>query len=466
MGGRDPGKQVRVSDHIAYQNALRRFHERSDYEKGTITNPFGRAGDEGARGLARVRALLAELGNPQKRYDIVHVAGSKGKGSTCAFLSTILTGSGYRTGRYISPHLHTLRERIAVDDLPMPEAEFTASLDRVLRACERVESNEPELGKITAFEISTAMAFDYFAERACELAVIEVGLGGTWDATNVVDPEITVITLLDYEHTEILGDTLAEIAENKAGIIKPGRPVLTQRQAEEGMHVIELVASTQRAPLLIEGKDWTVDGDWKSARISTTVGEIGPVRLGLSGNHQLHNAGLAAMSASLLAERGRVGITAQNINTGLAETFWPARFEVVRKPGEATIVIDGAHTGASGAALVAALDDQFPDQPIDLIFGMLGGKDAAAMMAHFRSLTGRISLVRPANPRAMSFEQMERAALQADLTATCFASLEEAMTKASEQAQADTIIVVTGSLSFAGEAREIAGLAVTEKFPF
>ena len=454
-----------MSDHTAYQDALRRFHERSDYEKGTITNPFGRAGDEGARGLARVRALLSELGNPENRYAIVHVAGSKGKGSTCAFLSTILTASGYRTGRYISPHLHTLRERIAIDDLPISEAGFAATLDRVLDASEQVETNEPELGRITAFEISTVMAFDFFAERACDLAVIEVGLGGTWDATNVVDPEITVISLLDYEHTDILGDTLTEIAENKAGIIKPGRPVLTQRQAEEGMHVIKLVAASQHAPLLIEGDDWTIDGDWKAARITMPIGEIGPVRLGLSGNHQLHNAGFAAMSASLLAEHGRSRISVQTIETGLSKAFWPARFEVVTKPGEATIVIDGAHTGASGAALAAALDDQFPGQPIALIFGMLNGKDAAAMMTHFRLLTGSISLVRPANPRAMSFEQMERAALQADLTATRFESLEQAMTEARGHAKANTVIVVTGSLSFAGEAREVAGLAVTEQFP-
>jgi dihydrofolate synthase/folylpolyglutamate synthase len=454
-----------VSEHADYLGALRRFHDRSDYEKGTITNPFGRAGDEGARGLARVRALLAKLGNPETRYDIVHVAGSKGKGSTCAFLSTILTGAGYRTGRYISPHLHTLRERIAVDDLPISEAEFTASLDRVLRACETVETREPELGRITAFEISTVMAFDHFAEKTCDLAVIEVGLGGTWDATNVVDPVITVIALLDYEHTDILGDTLAEIAENKAGIIKPGRPVLTLQQADEGMNVIRLIADQENAPLLIEGIDWTIGGDWKAAHFSAPIGEIGPVRLGLSGNHQIHNAGLAVMSASLLAAGGRKELTIEAIETGLADTFWPARFEVVTRPGQSTLVIDGAHTGASGAALAAALDDQFSGQPIALIFGMLGGKDAAAMMAHFRSLTDRISLVRPTNPRAMSFEQMERAALQADLTPTRFESLQEAMAKASAQAEPGTVVVVTGSLSFAGEAREIAGLAVTEKFP-
>ena len=412
-----------------------------------------------------MRALLGEFDHPETRYAIVHIAGSKGKGSTCAFLSTILTTAGYRTGRYISPHLHTLRERIAVDDLPISEAEFTASLDRVLQACEIVESREPELGRITAFEISTVMAFDHFARTACDLAVIEVGLGGTWDATNVVDPEITVIALLDYEHTDILGDTLAEIAENKAGIIKPRRPVLTLQQADEGMNVIKLIASQENAPLLVEGIDWTIGGDWKAARISAPIGEIGPVRLGLSGNHQLHNAGFAAMSASLLAEQGRTNISVQTIETGLAETFWPARFEVVAKPNRPVIVIDGAHTGASGAALAAALDAQFPGQPINLIFGMLGGKDAVAMMTHFRALTDRVSLVRPANPRAMSFEQMEQAARQADLTSTRFASLKQAMAEASARAQPETVIVVTGSLSFAGEAREVAGLAITEKFP-
>lgn len=448
-----------------YQDALRRFHARSDYEKGTITNPFGKAGEEGPRGLARVRALLAELGDPHHRYPIVHVAGSKGKGSTCAFLSIILTVSGAKTGRYISPHLHSLRERIAIDDKPISEDDFAASLDRVLAACNVVESAQPELGVVSAFEISTVMAFEHFARMSCDLAVIEVGLGGTWDATNVVDPAVAAIALLDYEHTEILGSTLGEIAENKAGIIKPGRPVLSIRQPDEGMVVIRQVAAERDAPLLVEGDDWQIAGGWKSALISTPLGSFGPVRLGLAGDHQLHNAGLAVMAASILAAQGVATVGRESVETGLRTAFWPARFEVVSTPREPTIVIDGAHTGASGAALADALTDQFPNRPVELIFGMLGGKDAAAMLAHFRPLTDRVALVRPANPRAMSFEEMESAAKQALLTPQRCASLGDALDDARRRATPDSVVVVTGSLSFAGEARALLGLGITEKFP-
>ena len=448
-----------------YQEALRRFYARSDYERGTITNPFGKAGAEGPRGLARVRALLAELGNPHQRYPIVHVAGSKGKGSTCAFLSSILTASGAKTGRYISPHLHSLRERIAIDDQPISKDDFAASLDRVLAACATVESTQPELGVVSAFEISTVMAFEHFARRSCDLAVIEVGLGGTWDATNVADPAIAVIALLDYEHTEILGSTLAEIAENKAGIIKPGRPVLTVRQPDDGMAVIHRVANKQGAPLLVEGDDWQIAGGWNVARITTPLGQFGPVQLGLAGDHQLHNAGLAVMAASLLTSQGFASIDRATVEHGLRTTFWPARFEVISNPGEATIIIDGAHTGASGAALAAAVADQFPNRPVELIFGMLGGKDAAAMLAHFRSLTDHVALVRPSNPRAMSFEQMEVAADQAGLTPERHPSLDDALNAARRRTTMESLIVVTGSLSFAGEARASLGLGVTEEPP-
>lgn len=448
-----------------YQEALRRFYARSDYERGTITNPFGKAGAEGPRGLARVRALLAELGDPHRRYSIVHVAGSKGKGSTCAFLSSILTVSGAKTGRYISPHLHSLRERIAIDDQPISEADFAGSLERVLTACELVEAAQPELGIISAFEISTVMAFEHFARMACDLAVIEVGLGGTWDATNVVDPAVAVIALLDYEHTEILGVTLGEIAENKAGIVKPGRPVLSLRQPGEGIAVIRRVAAEHNAPLLVEGDDWQVAGGWKTARITTPFGSIGPVQLGLAGDHQLHNAGLAVMAASILNAQRLATVDREAVETGLRTTFWPARFEVVSNPGEPVVVIDGAHTGASGAALADAVADQFSGKPVELIFGMLGGKDAAAMLAHFRPLTDRVALVRPSNPRAMGFDEMEAEARMAHLTPNRYATLDDAFAAAKERAVAESIIVVTGSLSFAGEARALLGLGVTEKLP-
>jgi len=445
-----------------YADALRRFHARSDFEKGSITNPFGRDGAEGERGLARVRGLLARLESPHQAVPVIHIAGSKGKGSTVAFLSTILTAAELRTGRYVSPHLHTLRERIAIDGEPISETGFVAALDRVLAAAEALEAAEPALGRVTAFEISTVMAFDHFARSGCDIAVIEVGLGGTWDATNVVDPLVSVIALLDYEHTDVLGDTMAEIARNKAGIIKPGRPVVSLDQPPEGMAVIREVAAALNAPLSVEGAAWQATGDWRHARFTDVAGEIGPLRLGLTGPHQVRNAGLAFKTTRLLTGWP---VNEAAIAQGLSETAWPARFEVVPRPGLPDIVIDGAHTPASAAALVDTLDEEYPGVPVQWIFGMLGAKDAAGMLAQLGRRAPAVTLVQPANPRAMSIAAMTAAAEAAGLRTEVVPSLAEAIATATKRADATGIIAVTGSLSFAAEARVTLGLASSEPVP-
>ena len=184
----------------AYVSAMQRFWDRSDYDKGIITNPFGFDDAAGERGLARTRGVVERLGNPLSSLPVIHVAGSKGKGSTTTDLSSILTAAGYRTGRYTSPHLHSFRERIAVDDQPISQSDFAIAFDRALEAAERLEVDHPELGRVTAFELITAASFDHFARSGCDVAVIETGLGGRWDASNVVDPVVSVITLIDFEH--------------------------------------------------------------------------------------------------------------------------------------------------------------------------------------------------------------------------------------------------------------------------
>jgi dihydrofolate synthase/folylpolyglutamate synthase len=446
----------------AYADALRRFHDRSDFEKGTITNPFGRDGAEGERGLARVRGLLARLGDPHRTVPVVHIAGSKGKGSTVAFLSTILTTAGLRTGRYVSPHLHTLRERIAVDGEPISEAGFVSALDRVLAEADSLEADQPELGRVTAFEISTVMAFDHIARSGCEIAVIEVGLGGTWDATNVVAPLASVIALLDYEHTDVLGGTMTEIARNKAGIIKPGRPVVSLDQPSEGMAVIREVCAALDAPLFTEGEQWQATGDWRHARFTDNAGVIGPVKLGLTGPHQLRNAGLAFKVARLLDDWP---ISDEAITQGLAATVWPARFETVRRPGLPDVIIDGAHTTAAAKALVDTLDEEYPGAPVVWVFGMLGGKDAAGMLTQLRRRSNAVILVQPANPRALSLDAMRQAADVAGMRAEASPTLTEALATAIKRAGATGLIAVTGSLGFAAEARVTLGLATSEPAP-
>jgi dihydrofolate synthase/folylpolyglutamate synthase len=446
----------------AYADARRRFNDRSDFEKGAITNPFGRDGTEGVRGLARVRGLLERLGNPHRAVPVVHVAGSKGKGSTVAFLSTILTTAGLRTGRYVSPHLHTLRERIAIDGEPISEAAFVAAFDCVLAQAEGLEADQPDIGRVTAFEISTVMAFDHIARIGCAIAVIEVGLGGTWDATNVVDPLVSVIALLDYEHTDVLGDTMTEIARNKAGIIKPERPVVSLDQPRDGMNVIREACAALNAPLFIEGAQWQVTGDWRQARYIDGAGEIGPIKLGLTGPHQLRNAGLAAQTARRLSGWA---IDERAITQGLADTIWPARFEVVQRPGLPDIVIDGAHTPASAKALVDTLDEEYPGAPVQWVFGMLGGKDIGGMLAQLGRRAESVTLVQPASPRALSLDAMRAAADAAGLRAEAAPTLADAFATADKRAEATGIIVVTGSLGFAAEARVTLGLATSEEAP-
>jgi dihydrofolate synthase/folylpolyglutamate synthase len=285
-----------------YRDALRAIWLRSAYDRGFISNPFW--GDEAADlGLQRTKTLLHLLGDPHLAYHVVHVAGSKGKGSTCTFLSEILTAADYATGLYTSPHLHAFRERIAVEGTPISEQGFAWLTQEVLAKAENLEVGFPELGEVTAFELTTAMALLFFAKEGCEFAVIEVGLGGTLDATNVVSPAVSIITALDFEHTQVLGSTLSEIAKNKAGIIKPEKPVISVAQQPEALKVIEQAARKNASQLLLEGRDWTVLGDWRNFTVDTPWETLEELRSSLPGRHQAQNAGAAVVTALLLNEQ-------------------------------------------------------------------------------------------------------------------------------------------------------------------
>ena len=333
---------------MKYREALNYIYGFADLERGV-----GFSDRSPARfRFHRVGHLLDELGNPHHRLQFAHVAGSNGKGSTAAMLGSIAGAAGMRVGLYTQPHLHTFRERIQVDSMPIAPAEFTALMERVGGAVSRCSELHPEEGDPTTFEIATVAAFDHFAEVGVDLAVIEVGLGGTWDATNVIDPVVSVITSLSLEHQEILGDTLAEIAGEKAGIIKSGRPVVTVPQPPEAMTVIERRARELGAPLRIVGTDSGVrlesgDGIVSSAgrlvmncRLHLAE-ESHDLQLSLVGDHQLLNAAAAVAAATELSAPGRE-ITTQHIVTGLESTVWPARFEALQH--NPLLVFDGAHT--------------------------------------------------------------------------------------------------------------------------
>ena len=239
-----------------YREAIGYIIDRSGYDRGFVANPF----DAETVGLRRTAWLLDGLGNPERAVPAVHVAGTKGKGSTAAFLAAILRASGRRVGLYTSPHLHTFRERIQIHGAPVREASFADLTTEIAPLNARLAGEHPDWGEATAFEVATALAFLAFARAEVDVSVIEVGLGGRLDATNVLDPEVSVITSISYDHTRILGDTLAEIAAEKGGIIKPGRPVVSAPQQTEAAETLQRIARERGCELLMGGVDWHASG--------------------------------------------------------------------------------------------------------------------------------------------------------------------------------------------------------------
>lgn len=456
----------------SYRDALSAIWNRSGYDRGFISNPFW--GDEAARlGLRRTEALLERLGRPQERYGIVHVAGSKGKGSVCAILDAILVAAGYRTGRYTSPHLHAFRERIAVDGRPIEEQVFAALTRRAVEAAEASEREEPALGEVTAFELTTAMALDAFAAAGCKLAIVEVGLGGTLDATNVVTPLVSVITALDFEHTAVLGNTLPAIAAQKAGIIKPGRPVAVSPQPSEALAVIEAVAREHDSRLLVGGRECTWRGTWSGFDAFGPWGPLRGLRLGLAGAHQVENACTALAAAWLLGEAG-TPIPEPALREGLARASWPGRFERVTHPTGVAVVLDGAHTPASAAALAATLAAEeagatppgghpgYPARRAVLVLGTMADKDPAAVARALAPVVARVVATAARTPRAAPPERTAAGAEAAGLPVEVVPGVAAALTRAVALAVAEGLVVVTGSLAVVAEAREALGLAVAD----
>jgi dihydrofolate synthase/folylpolyglutamate synthase len=433
-----------------YRRALSILWRRSGWERGLITNPFG-GEDAGRLGLRRVRALVDALGAPDTSVRMLHVAGSKGKGSTAALAAAALTASGRKTGLYTSPHLHGFNERVAIDGQPLDRAIFGDLAVRTDEAASVLERDQPDLGAITTFELLTAMAFLAFAEAGCDVAVIEVGLGGDYDATNVIDPAACAITRIDLEHTAILGDTLAAIAATKAGIIKPHRPVAIGPNPPEAKSVFEAAADGVASQLLLGGRDWTTAGGWQSCTLSGPWGALREVALSLPGDHQVENAGTAAAALWLLAEAGMpVGEAA--VRAGFAAARWPGRFERVERDG--VIVLDGAHTPAAAAALRRTLEHEFPDESAVFVLGCSSDKPVAEIVSELAPVASRIVAVRANVARSMDPVQIVEAATAAGLPATNAGSVAGGLAAAHGD-----LMVVTGSLFVVGEAREALGLA-------
>lgn len=351
--------------------------------------------------LRRVERLLERMGNPQYAVKTIHVAGTKGKGSTAAMVASVLSKAGYRTGLYTSPHLLSFTERIKVNGRPIVEADW-ARLTEIIRPEVEAVNEEGAFGELTTFEILTAMAFLHFRMIQADYQVIEVGLGGRIDATNAVRPEICVITSISYDHTDVLGDTLVKIASEKAGIIKKGAVVISAPQETEAMEVIERVCDEKGVRLLKAG----IDFSWKrqsftqktqSFRVKGLSGEYN-IRLPILGEYQLQNAALAVATAEVLVEKG-AGIKKENIIAGLERVSLPGRLQVLRH--QPWLVVDEAHNAYSMQQLGEALRKFFKYDRLTLVLGCGNDKEVDGIIAEAARITGDVIAVASRHPKAV-----------------------------------------------------------------
>ena len=431
---------------FTYEEALDYIYSFTDYEKTTSYRYAPKFFD-----LARMERLLASLDNPHRRFPSVHIAGTKGKGSTAAMTASVLQAAGYRTGLYTSPHLHTFRERIRVDGQPIGRAEVVALAERLRPLVEGVEG-------ITTFEVMTAMAFLYFVERGVDFAVLEVGLGGRLDATNVVAPLVSVITSLSYDHTHILGHTLAQIAREKAGIIKRRVPVVSAPQPPEAMAVIEQVCREREAELVVVGRDWTweageanLKGQWFKVAGGGGQEASRSFWIPLLGRHQLINATLAVAAVEMLRQRG-VHIPEASLREGLRRVRWPGRLEVLgRRP---FLIVDCAHNADSAQKLAAALRELFAYRDLILVFGASADKDIRGMMRALLPLAREVILTRAHHPRAADPGELREEARSLGWEAAISEDVAGALSQALELADEDDLVCVTGSTFVVAEARE------------
>ncbi len=434
------------------QEALAWLYSLADQERGVGWNP--RASPDEQWKLGRTRALLDLAGAPDRSLRIALVAGTKGKGSTCAMLASILGAAGVRCGLYTKPHLQSYLERIRIDGTAVTNGAFEAAVRRMQSY---VLALPTDAGEPTTFEVTTALALDEFARQGCEMAVVEVGLGGRLDATNATDPFVSVITSISYDHTPILGRTLGAIALEKAGILRRGRPALLAEQRPTAMRALHRACRDIGAACVV----------------------VPPIErdLVLAGQHQWQNAALAVEAARLMTS-----VDEEAVERGLQRLRWPGRFEVVA--GDPTVVLDGAHNGASAEALAATLEAFAAGRLISLVIGINRDKDARAVLRPLLQLAHSVWATETAdNPRALRAADLGRICARLGTPVRVEADLSTAIGQAIATGRVSTmgngsepttggrvaaggqgaVVCVTGSLMLVGQARATLGLPAAEQ---
>jgi dihydrofolate synthase / folylpolyglutamate synthase len=391
--------------------------------------------------LDRMFALMDALGNPQNAYPIIHVAGTKGKGSTSALCASALQAAGYKVGLYTSPHLEDYVERIQIDGTPLAHEQLVALVDEVKPAVAKIP-------KLTTFEITTAIGFLAFAHAGVNAAVIEVGLGGRLDATNVVTPRVSVITSLSMDHMAVLGDTLEKIAGEKAGIIKAGVPVVSSPQKEEALQVLLRIAREKGSSLVLVGREVEFDLlestlDGQSVRLTGTLQPFKlDVKLPLLGTHQVTNA---ATACAALKSSG-LPISDDAIQKGFSQVKWPARFEVARR--EPPVIFDSAHNDDSFAKLSETLETYFPGKQIYLVFGASEDKNIPGMFREMKPKIRKLIVTRADHPRALEVEKIQSLADQLEVPNEAVTPVSAALSRALELSAKDGSIVLSAGSMF------------------
>jgi dihydrofolate synthase/folylpolyglutamate synthase len=403
--------------------------------------------------LRHVEELLKRMGDPQLAARTIHIAGTKGKGSVAAMIAQVLSCSGYETGLYTSPHFHTLRERITINGNLISEVEFAAAMTEVKPFVESMKQ-DTSFRQLTYFEALTALAFAYFRKKRVDFQVLEVGLGGRLDATNVVaKPAVCVITPISLDHIQILGNTLEEIAREKAGIIKSGCWMVLSPQPEEAVSVISDICREKEAKVVQVGKEITwhkIGGDLhhQSLVIESKTGRY-QVSIPLLGDFQLENAAAAVGALEILGSQG-FAIAAGNIAQGLTQVKWPGRFQIVQQ--QPTVVIDGAHNVASMKRLVNNIKAYFPQQRIFLVFGTSCDKDITGIVNELVSLSPQVIVTRTAHSRAAPLSTLAAEFSKRGIEPETGETVSEAISRALSLAERTDIICVTGSLFVVAEA--------------
>jgi dihydrofolate synthase / folylpolyglutamate synthase len=460
-----------------YEQAIEFLFGRINYERVT-----GIAFSSDDQKLVRMRRLLEQIGNPHEGLKVIHVAGTKGKGSTSAMAAAILTASGYKTGLYTSPHVSAFEERMMVDGNPPSPTQFVDLVNRLIEPIERMDQATEGPGP-TYFELATALAWLYFRDCEADLAVLEVGLGGRLDATNLCDPHVSVITNISRDHTNILGSSPAEIAGEKAGIVKTGIPVISGVGPGPAADVVEAVCRQHQSALYRLGGEifWRPSRNYESTGPASTTsknltsrstystnltqrraidvetpwGKWSGLQVPLRGDHQSDNAALAVAAATFLRKVG-VRLPDSAVEAGLSGVRWPARIEVLgTRP---TVVVDAAHNWASTRALLGALDQDFSAASRRiLVFAATRDKDVAGMLRLLLPRFDSVVLTQyQANPRGVPIDELA-ALVEATATRSCHAAAEpaSAWSLASHLAASDDLICVTGSFFIASELREL-----------